>query len=55
VSLNRIQRSRWIADIISDLQKYKSKVRGEVEEPLVEKALLQLTEIKSKLQVKEDV
>lgn len=37
--MNNKQRSRWLSDIISDLQRYVSKSAGQPETPFVQRAL----------------
>jgi hypothetical protein len=46
MSLNSKQRSRWIADIISDLQRCLSKLKDHPEAPLIQKALHHLDDAK---------
>jgi hypothetical protein len=37
--MNNKQRTRWLSDLISEVQRYLSKSKGQVETPLVQKAL----------------
>jgi hypothetical protein len=37
--MNNKQRSRWLADMISEAQRYLSKSKGKPEVPVVQKAL----------------
>jgi len=40
--MNGKHRARWLADIISELQRYHKKARGQVEDRQVSQALEQL-------------
>jgi hypothetical protein len=47
--LNPKQRSRWLSEIISDLQRYVSKANGQVETPIVQRALSVVEEARRNL------
>jgi hypothetical protein len=47
--MNNKQRSRWLSDIISDLQRYVSKSIGQPEAPFVQRALNTIDEARLSL------
>jgi len=49
VALNNKHRSRWLSDIISDLQRYQSKTKDSPEAPHVSQALARLHEARQRV------
>jgi hypothetical protein len=49
VALNKKHRSRWLSEVISELQRYQSKTKDSPEAPHVSQALARLHEARQKV------